>query len=209
MRILVSTYPRIIPQFLYLSTLKYFPNRAHKPPVQNTNWEVFRTMIRENLPLDVPLKTDVDVEACVNQFVHIIQQAAWSSTSTPHRTYQVDECAPRIKQKILDKRKLRKRWQTTRSPQDKPIFNQATHELKLLNDLKQQAIQSFLESLTATEATEYSLWKATKRLNRPQTHIPHYALQREAGRRVIHKKHESWQTTLHTSFNRMTPRYLT
>ena len=130
-------------------------------------------MIRENLPLDVPLKTDVDVEACVNQFVHIIQQAAWSSTSTPHRTYQVDECAPRIKQKILDKRKLRKRWQTTRSPQDKAIFNKSTHELKLLlNDLKQQAIQSYPETLTATEATEYSLWKATKRLNRPQTHIP-------------------------------------
>jgi len=83
----------------------------------------------------------------------------------------VDECAPRIKQKILDKRKLRKRWQTTRSPQDKAIFNKATHELKLLlNDLKQQAIQSYLETLTAPEATEYSIWKATKRLNRPQTH---------------------------------------
>jgi hypothetical protein len=26
--------------------------------------------------------------------------------------------------------------------------------------------------LTATETTEYSLWKATKRLNRPQTRIP-------------------------------------
>ena len=75
--------------------------------------------------------------------------------------------------KILDKRKLRIKWQTTRSPQDKAIFNKATHELKLLlNDLKQQAIQSYLETLTATEATEYSLWKATKRLNRPQTHIP-------------------------------------
>jgi hypothetical protein len=75
--------------------------------------------------------------------------------------------------KILDKRKLRKGWQTTRSPQDKAIFNKATHELKLLlNDLKQQSIQSYLESFTATEATEYSLWKATKRLNRPQTHIP-------------------------------------
>jgi len=70
-------------------------------------------------------------------------------------------------------RKLRKIWQTTRSPQDKAIFNKATHELKLLlNDLKQQTIQSYLETLTATEATEYSLWKATKRLNRPQTHNP-------------------------------------
>jgi len=70
----------------------------------------------------------------------------------------VDESTPLIKQKILDKRKLRKRWHTTRSPQDKATFNKATHELKLLlNDQKQQAIQSYLESLTATKATEYSL----------------------------------------------------
>jgi hypothetical protein len=69
--------------------------------------------------------------------------------------------------------KVTKKRQTTRSPQDKAIFNKATHELKLLlNDLKPQAILSYLETLTATEATEYSLWKATKRLNRPQTHIP-------------------------------------
>jgi hypothetical protein len=111
-----------------------------------------------------------------------------------------------IKQINLDKRKLRKRCQTTRSPQDKAIFNKATHELKLLlNDQKQQAIQSYLESLTATQATENSLWIATKRLSRPQTHIPHYALQRETGPRVIHKKHTPWQTTLHTFFNRMFP----
>ena len=86
------------------------------PPTLNTkhtNWEVFRTIIRENLPLDVPLKTDGDMEDYVHQFAHIIQQAAWSSTPTPHRSHQVDECAPLIKQKILDKRKLRKRWQTT------------------------------------------------------------------------------------------------
>ena len=109
----------------------------------------------------------------MHQFVHIIQQTAWSSTPSPHRNYQVDEFAPRIKQTILDKRKLRKIWQTSRSPQDKAIFNKATHELKLLlNDLKQQAIQSYLKTFTATEATEYSLWRATKRLNRSQTHIP-------------------------------------
>jgi hypothetical protein len=111
--------------------------------IKHTNWEAFRTIIRENLPLDVPLKTDGDMEDYVHQFVHIIQQAAWSFTTTPHRTYQVDECAPRIKQKILDKRKLRKRWQTTNSPHDKPIFNKATHELKLLlNDLNNRPFKA-------------------------------------------------------------------
>ena len=36
----------------------------------------------------------------------------------------------------------------------------------------QTTIQTYLENLTPTEATDYSLWKATKRLQRPQTPIP-------------------------------------
>jgi hypothetical protein len=57
--------------------------------------------------------------------------------------------------------------------QVKANLNKATNELKtLLNNYKQQAIQTYLESLSPTEATDYSLWKATKRLQRPQTPIP-------------------------------------
>ena len=69
--------------------------------------------------------------------------------------------------------KLRKQWQNTRSPQVKAKLNMAVKELKqLLNDEKQKAIQEYLESLTASEATDYSLRKATKRLKQPQTSIP-------------------------------------
>ena len=78
-----------------------------------------------------------------------------------------------IKQKIMEKRKLRKRWQNTRSPQDKAALNKALKELKqLLHDEKHQAIQTYLASFSATEVTDYSLWKATKRLKQPQTPIP-------------------------------------
>jgi hypothetical protein len=62
---------------------------------------------------------------------------------------------------------------TYQVPQDKANLNKATYELKtLLNTHKQQAIQTYLESLSPTEASDYSLWKATKRLQRPQTLIP-------------------------------------
>jgi hypothetical protein len=62
------------------------------------------------------------------------------------------------------KRKLRKRWQNTRSPKDKAALNKAVKELKqLLHEEKQQAIQKYLASLSAMEATDYSLWKTTKR----------------------------------------------
>jgi hypothetical protein len=109
----------------------------------------------------------------VHQLVQTTQQAAWNSTPNPDKTINIDECAPMIKQKILEKRNMRKLWQNTRSPQDKVKLNKAVKELKqLLKDEKQKAIQTYLENLTATESTEYSLWKTTKRLKRPQTPPP-------------------------------------
>jgi len=72
----------------------------------------------------------------------------------------------------LRKETVRKGWQNSRSPQDKAKLNEAVKVLKhLLNDQKQKAIQTYLESLSATEVTEYSLCKATKKLKRPQTPI--------------------------------------
>jgi len=133
----------------------------------------FRNYVNGNLTFQAPLKTDRDIEDYVHHLVQIIEQAAWFSTINPRTHPTQNTCAPALKQKILDKRRLRRRWQHTRSPQDRAKLNKATKELKiLLNNYKQQAIQTYLESLTPTEATDYSLWKAIKRLQRQQTPIP-------------------------------------
>ena len=48
-----------------------------------------------------------------------------------------------------------------------------TKELrKLLQKLKNESIQEYLKGLTATEITDYSLYKATRRLKRPQVPVP-------------------------------------
>ena len=71
------------------------------------------------------------------------------------------------------KEEVEERWQNTRPPQDKATLNKAVRELKqLFHDEKQQTIQTYLGSLTATEATDNSLWKTTKRLKQPQTPTP-------------------------------------
>jgi hypothetical protein len=45
----------------------------------------------------------------------------------------------------------------------KRLFNTATQELKeLLNNNINYCIQTFLQELTPTESTDYSLWKVTK-----------------------------------------------
>ena len=132
---------------------------------KTTVWVTFQNYINENLTLKVRLKTDWDIEDYVHHLTHIIQQATWFSMTNPLKHSNQNSCAPALKQKILDKRRLHIRWQHTRY-QDKANLNNAKiNELKiLLNNYKQQAIQTYLKSLTPTEATDYSLWKATKRL---------------------------------------------
>ena len=133
----------------------------------------FQNYINGNLTLQAPLKMDRNIEDYVHHLVQFMQQVAWFSTTNPRTHPTQNTCALALKQKILDKRRLRRRWQHTRSPQDKANLNKATNKLKiLLNNYKQQAIQTYLESLTPTEATDYSLCKATKRIQRLQTPIP-------------------------------------
>jgi hypothetical protein len=80
--------------------------------IYNTLMVTFRTLIHETLTLDAPLKTAQDY---VQQLVQTIQQAAWNSTPHPHTPTNTNACAPLIKEKIVEKRKLRKWWQNTRS----------------------------------------------------------------------------------------------
>lgn len=42
----------------------------------------------------------------------------------------------------------------------------------MITNEKDLAIENYLKNLGATEATEYSLWKTTKKLKQPQISIP-------------------------------------
>jgi hypothetical protein len=54
----------------------------------------------------------------------------------------------------------------------KKLLN-TTQELKqLLNNNKNEYIQTFLQGLTPTESTDYSLWKATKKIKQVKKSSP-------------------------------------
>ena len=60
----------------------------------------------------------------------------------------------------------RKKWQRTRSLQDKTLLNSLTSQLKdEIKQLKNDTISKYL--LTNDSATDYTLWKTTKNLKRP------------------------------------------
>jgi len=78
-----------------------------------------------------------------------------------------------MQRKLAEKREARKRWQLKRAPQDKQRYNKIAKELKHpLQNPRNEGIQTYLQELTPTEATDYSLWKATRKIKQPQHQIP-------------------------------------
>jgi hypothetical protein len=64
-------------------------------------------------------------------------------------------------------------WQNSRNPRDKNNLNRVTQQLKrLLYKIKNDRFQEYTANLSPTEASDYSLWKVTKHLKRPQVCIP-------------------------------------
>jgi exonuclease III len=52
-------------------------------------------------------------------------------------------------------------------------YNTLAKELKhLLKNLKNEGIQDNLKGLTPPEVKDYSLWKTTRKMERPEHHIP-------------------------------------
>jgi hypothetical protein len=74
-------------------------------------------------------------------------------------------CLIFIKQKVAEKRRLRREWQRTRTPTSKKLLNKATQDPKQqLHHHKNDGIQKFLHGLTPTASTDYSPWKTTQKL---------------------------------------------
>jgi hypothetical protein len=56
--------------------------RVPQPKLCNrkTDWDAFHHLLNERLLLNVPLKTDSDIEAAIKSFNDIIQWAGWTTT---------------------------------------------------------------------------------------------------------------------------------
>lgn len=151
--------------------------KRESPPIlcnKRTDWARFRYIFNDLITLKVPLKTAEDINNAVETFNSAVQTSAWRSTprvttnTDTHVNYPVY-----IKQKIAEKRRLRRVWQNSRNQVDKTNLNRATQQLKrMLKEVKNEWFQEFTSNLSPTEASNYSLWKVTKTIKQPQTPIP-------------------------------------
>ncbi|KAL7291223.1 hypothetical protein TKK_0014836 [Trichogramma kaykai] len=140
---------------------------------KKTNWLSYKEYINENLTCNIPLKTHNDVDTAVENLNLLIHKAIYFSTPPLIFAQKTFNLPTAIQNKIREKRKLKKIWQNTRNSQIKTRLNKAIKELKtLLRDDKNEKVNNYLKNLAPTALTDYSLWKATKYLNRPQQFIP-------------------------------------
>jgi non-homologous end joining protein Ku len=98
------------------------------------------------------------MDTAADQFIAQIQEAAWNNTK-PYTYKTVDNnYLLEIRELVRDKRRARRKWQTTRNAPDKTKLNNFTQQLKReIINLKQSSIKCYLRELTNERSIDYSL----------------------------------------------------
>lgn len=147
--------------------------RTHRNNMYNykTDWNAFREYASENLDLKIPLKTDDDIELATEIFTKTIQRACWLTTpELPKKTNIYQNVPLEIREKVLEKRRLRRIWHNSRLKTDKTKLNKAAENLKkFLSDIENETLQNRLEQMSCTGRKEHSLWQAVKSSKKPQS----------------------------------------
>lgn len=160
-----------------ISTISTTITKKEMPPNlvnKKTDFKKFEKYLNDHINLNIPLKSSDDIEHAVDQLTENIQQAAWQSTPTANIKEDNNINYPKyIRDMISEKRKARKKWHASRHPSDKTRLNNLSKNLKkILYEFNNEIFENKMQNLSATAATDYSLWKITKRFKRPKQNIP-------------------------------------
>jgi len=138
-----------------------------------TDWSHFQAMLQNTETESVPLATADDIDDEVWSLTQRIQDAAWSSTPNLCQSSLKIKYPNYIRELVIRKRKLRRKWHQTRSTTENVAFNKENNLLRLeIRKYKNKTFNDRIQGLSADKATDYSLWKAAKNINRPIKHSP-------------------------------------
>lgn len=120
------------------------------------------------------LKTIQDIDEQAERLIETIKEAAKQVTPVTSENPIISVSYPlEVRQRVRERRKLRRKWHQTRLPEDKTSFNRTNNGLnRLIKKIKQESFNSYLLNLSPQADHDYSLWKATKRFKRPVIHVP-------------------------------------
>lgn len=149
------------------------PVEFNVKPVLNyskANWVKYRKFINENLDLDLPLLTQLDVERSVETLTSVIHNAAASSIPFV-QTKQPVPCIPsHILDKISNKNRLRKLWHKTKCSAVKLQVNLLISEIR--DELRTFRNESWQNRLRELSTKNNTLWNLTRSLKNKHTSIP-------------------------------------
>lgn len=168
---LSSDHSPVVLEYVSEVVLDDSVNNSKKKAV---NWINYRKYISSHIELKIPLKTECDINNAINKFNELLTHASQTATPVATRNHQWKvTSASEVELAVLEKRRLRRKWQKHRSPSDKALLVEAVNKLKeLLKDSADKNFKNYISELSSSKDTNYSLWKATKSLKRPQQHQP-------------------------------------
>lgn len=138
-----------------------------------TNWNGFREFLIERINLRAQLSTNAQIDSEYDSFIKLITEAARVNTPQLNFISRPLKITAEIRNLLREKKWLKRRWLQTRFPEHKTALNAAVRNLsRKLRKIKNEKLRDYLSSLTASPATDYSLWKATSYLKRPKCHQP-------------------------------------
>ncbi|KAL4123384.1 hypothetical protein QTP88_015580 [Uroleucon formosanum] len=122
---------------------------------------LYEYLVDQEITLNIKLKTH-DIDNAVDKFTSIIQSAAWASQSKSPTFNSIPLLLIHIRSLITNKRRVRARYQTSRLPYHKALYN------KLSNSLKKQLLKYksdiFKQKLSNFSSSDGSLWRETNKL---------------------------------------------
>ena len=146
---------------------------ATKPVLTNssTDWLSFKIELDSKIDLSVSIHTTEDLENATENFTKLVQNTAWSNTKLSNSRKNITRYPDYIMKKLKDKRRARKRWQQSRDPADKNILNNLTQQLsREIKQFKENSLKNYVSNLSAGKESQYSLWKATKKMKNTVAH---------------------------------------
>lgn len=127
-----------------------------------TNWEKFRMELDQRINLKVRLKTADEIETQINDFIEAIRESAKVATPEIKNNNNQETTYPlEVRNLITERRRARRIWHQSRHSLDKNVFNRINDQLK---EIKRKTFRSYLEGLSPSADSEFSLWKATRKM---------------------------------------------
>jgi uncharacterized protein (DUF2344 family) len=89
-----------------INLFTHVPGKSKKPSLysKKTDWNCFRETLDELITLEIPLKTEIDIEEAVENITKAIQKASWQATPDKNEQNSKEERQIIVKQKIAEKK---------------------------------------------------------------------------------------------------------